>query len=390
MDRLKKSDLRKLLQHEALPRLSLYMPTHRAGAETQQDPIRFKNLLGQAESRLADYGLRTPEAQEFLERASDELLQDEIFWQQQSDGLALFTAPDLFRYYRLPLDFEEIVTVGDQFYIKPVFKFFQNSGNFYILALSQDEVRLLEGTKYGVEEVDLERLPPSLAEALKWDDPERQLQSHTVSRGRQGGERGKPDMTFHGHGVGTDDDKTNILRYFQKVDRGLSDFLAGEQVPVVLAGVEYLFPIYREASSYNYLVEPGIPGNPEDLSGEKLHARAWQLLEPRFKREQEESTELYRQQAGTETGRASNDISEIVPAAYSGRVGRLFIQERSQIWGRYDLANNRIDVHPERTPASEDLLNTAALYTFQNDGAIYVVEGSEMPDESSIAAVFRY
>ncbi len=66
MDRLKKSDLRTLLKHEPLPRLSIYMPTHRAGSEIQQDRIRFKNLLGQAEDRLSDYGLRRPEVQEFL------------------------------------------------------------------------------------------------------------------------------------------------------------------------------------------------------------------------------------------------------------------------------------------------------------------------------------
>lgn len=389
MDRLKKSDLRTLLKHEPLPRLSVYMPTHRAGSEIQQDPIRLKNLLGQAEDRLSDYGLRRPEVQEFLVRAND-LLRDAIFWQQQSDGLVLFAAPDLFRHYRLPLDFEESLSVGDQFYITPLFPLFQNAGQFHILALSQGEVRLLEGTKYGVEEVELERLPRSLAEALKWDDPERQLQGHTASRGRQGGERGRPDMTFHGHGVGTDDEKTNILRFFQKVDKALSDFLAGEQTPVVLAGVEYLLPIYREANSYNYLAEGHIAGNPEDLRAETLHARARELLAPGFKREQEESAELYRQQAGAQTGRASKQIAEIVPAAYSGRVGRLFIQKRAQTWGQFDLANNRVDIHSDRTPASEELLNTAALYTLQNDGAVYVVEQSEMPDDSAIAAVFRY
>jgi hypothetical protein len=389
MDHLSKSDLRSLLEHDGQPHLSLYMPTHRAGAEIQQNPIRFRNLLGQAEDRLSDYGLRGPEVQEFLEPARNQLGRDEAFW-QQNVGLALFMAPNLLQYYRLPVHFEETLMLGNQFYFKPIFKVFQNRGQFYILALSQNEVRLLEGTKYGVEEVKLERLPASLTQALKWDNPERQTQGHTVSGGQQGGDRGRPDITFHGHGVGKDDEKTDILRYFREVNKGLSEFLADKQDPLLLAGVEYLFPIYQDANSYRYLADQGIEGNPEDLSAETLHTRAWELLVPRFKTEQQEAFELYRQQFGNQTGRASKNIQEIVPAAYGGRVGRLFLREQSEIWGHYDRADNRVDVHPKRMRDSEDLLNTAAVYAFQNDAAIYIVDDNEMPDKTPIAAVFRY
>jgi hypothetical protein len=389
MDQISKPDLRRLLEHDGLPRLSLYMPAYRAGSDMQQNPIRFKNLLDQAEEHLSGNGWRRPDVQEFLEPAS-RLLEDREFWRRQSDGLALFMAPGLWQYYRLPVDFEETLLVGNLFYLKPIFKAFQNGGHFYLLALSQNEVHLLEGTKYTVQEVELERLPASLAEALKWDNPERQTQGHTVSGGQQGGDRGSPDLTFHGHGVGEDDEKDNILRYFREVDKGLSEYLADQQDPLVLAGVAYLFPIYQEANSYNNLVEQGIEGNPEDLRSETLQARAWELVVPRFKTEQQEAVELYRQQFATGTGRASKDIQEIVPAAYSGRVGRLFLRERSEIWGQYDLANNRVNLHPDRRPDSEDLLNTAAVYAFQNDAALYVVEDAEMPDKTPIAAVFRY
>ena len=391
MDNLTKSDLRSLLEHDGLPRLSLYMPTHRAGSEIQENPIRFKNLLQQAEQRLSDSDMRRPDLDELLEPARNLLGQEGTFW-QQSDGLALFMAPGLFQYYQVPVVLEEALTLGDQFHLKPIFKVFQNSGHFYILALSQNQVRVLEGTKYGVEEVVLEQLPASLAEALQWDNPERQTQGHTASGGQQGGDRGSPHLTFHGHGVGKDDEKTDILRYFREVDKGLAEFLADQHDPLVLAGVEYLFPIYREANSYNGLLDEGIEGNPEDLRGETLHARAWELVAPRFKTDQQESFELYRQQFGRQTGQASRNIEEIIPAAYGGRVGRLFLQERAEaIWGHYDLANNRVDLHPEQTPESEDLINTAAVYAFQTDAAIYVVDEAEMPDQSAaIAAVFRY
>jgi hypothetical protein len=50
--------------------VSIYMPTHRTGAETQQDPIRLKNLLREAEKHLFAKGVSTRDVQEMLEPAS--------------------------------------------------------------------------------------------------------------------------------------------------------------------------------------------------------------------------------------------------------------------------------------------------------------------------------
>jgi hypothetical protein len=69
--------------------VSLFMPTHRAGRETEQNPIRFKNLLREAEDRLLATGLRSPDVREILKPAQ-RLLQESGFWRNQSHGLAVF------------------------------------------------------------------------------------------------------------------------------------------------------------------------------------------------------------------------------------------------------------------------------------------------------------
>ena len=73
MDILKQADLQQLLGTSGEKCLSLYMPTHRAGQDQQQDPIRFKNLLAEAGRRLIENGLRKTDAREFL-RPAEELL----------------------------------------------------------------------------------------------------------------------------------------------------------------------------------------------------------------------------------------------------------------------------------------------------------------------------
>ncbi|MBC7076734.1 MAG: hypothetical protein H5T92_00240 [Synergistales bacterium] len=268
MDLLTLDELKALVGQNIGACASLFMPTHRTGAETRQDPIRFKNLLGQAEEGLRALGLRSPQARELLEPAR-KLLVDSAFWWHQSDGLAVFAAANLFRFYRLPLDFAELVVVGERCHVKPLLPLFMGDGHFFVLALSQNQIRLLEGTRYSVDEIDLEGVPTSLVEALG-EDREKQLQFHTRT-GASG--TGRRAAGFHGHDP-ADEAKDRILRYFRQVNDGLSQVLKDERAPLVLAGVDYLLPLYREANTYPHLSEQGITGNPEALTPAELHGRA--------------------------------------------------------------------------------------------------------------------
>lgn len=52
MNVLSKTELKTLAEARDKWCVSIFMPTHRAGVETRQDPIRLKNLLGETEKRL--------------------------------------------------------------------------------------------------------------------------------------------------------------------------------------------------------------------------------------------------------------------------------------------------------------------------------------------------
>ncbi|UCF19000.1 MAG: hypothetical protein JSU87_13860 [Gemmatimonadota bacterium] len=383
MDLLNRADIRALMGERGNLCVSLYMPTHRAGAETQQDPIRLKNLLRQAEERLTEGGLRRAEAEKIL-AAAHRTLGDAVFWQHQNDGLAVFASPVTFRRYRVPFKFTELVVVTDRFHIKPLLPLLSGDGRFWILALSQKLVRLLQGTRFSVSELNPESMPTSLAEALGSEERERQLQFHVAAGGAP---------IFHGHGGGGTDEavhKKDLLRYFKQIDKGLHDLLCVERVPLVLAGVDYLLPIYREASTCGELVEEGIAGNPDGLSAADLHAAAWEILEPHFSREQERAAAQYRELAGTE--RAASDLQRIVPAAHAGRVDSLFVAVGVQQWGSFRPEAGDVSLHDERQPGDQDLLDLAAVETLAHSGNVYAVNRERVPSAngSAIAAVFRY
>jgi hypothetical protein len=384
---ISRDDLQHLIQKKGDPSVSIFMPTHRGGADVQQDPIRLKNLLKQAEADLTGLGLRASEARRLLEPAQD-LLSQEAFWQHQADGLALFVDGEGVKTYRLPRKFPELVVVGDRFYSRPLIPILTPDGEYYVLTLSQGGVRLFEGTRHTFDDLDVDSLPKDLSDALKYDDPEKQLQWHTGTAS-PGGQGDRPAM-FHGHGVGTDDEKDRIRRYFQKVDAGLKDAIAGEHAPLVLAGLEHLQPIYREANSYPYLVEEGITTNPEDLAGDPLHRQAWKVVEPIFKRRFDQALDRYQMLAGRGDAAASTGLEEIVQAAYGKRVETLFIPMGVRRWGSYDEAHNRIELHDEPQPGDEDLLDFAAVHTVINGGDVYALDPQELPEPGKAAAVFRY
>jgi hypothetical protein len=383
MSLLSRDDLKTLMEPRSGWHISMFLPMQRAGVETQQNPIRCKNLLRQAEERLLAGDLRPAEVQTLLEPAQ-QLLGNYDFWQHQSDGLALFLAPAVFHTYCLPLAFAELLVVTQRFHVKPLLPLLSGDGQFYVLALSQNQVRLLQCTRHSVSTVELPDAPTSLAEALKYDDPERQLQFHT---GTPGG-TGRRAAMFHGQGVGIDDTKDNLREYFRQIDRGLHEVLRDAQAPLVLAGVEYLLPLYKEITTYAPVVEAGITGNPEGIRAEDLHQQAWSLVAPLFHRERQEAVARYRHYAGT--GQASSSLPEIILAAYHGRVETVFVAVGVQQWGTFDAASQRVELVPEAIPESEDLLDTAAVHTFLNRGTVYAVPPDQVPGETPIAAVFRY
>lgn len=228
MSLISRDEMEALIQRKNGWHVSIYMPTHRLSDEIEQDPIRFKNLVSEAEEKLTEAGMREPEAKALLEPLH-ELAVSREFWRHQSDGLAAFIAPDVFRYQRLPLNFDELVVVSKRFHIKPLLPLLSGDGRFYILSLSQNEIRLLQGTRYSVGEVDLKEIPESLQEAFKWEDPERRLQWHTSSSN----EPGYRSASFHGHMANAEIDTKNFIkRYFQKINNGLGEILAGCRTPL--------------------------------------------------------------------------------------------------------------------------------------------------------------
>lgn len=386
---LSTDELKILVEHPQLPSVSLYMPTQKARVETRQNPIRFKNLIRAAEERLDAIGIPRTQAVDLLQPLKD--LDTCDFWEHQDYGLVIFISRNLFRYYSLPIEFPELVVVSEQFHLKPLLHLINNDGSFYLLSLSQQEVKFFQGTRYNLNQVEVENLPQNLEAVLLEDEMQKGVQ-HRIGTSKGGtANPAEHPGSFHGQGSPDRDKHQEDIRQFcYAIDGALHPKLREEKSPLVLAAVEYLFPIYQQANTYPHLLGSGINGNPENVKLEELHQEAWQIVEPQFHQSQEQVMVLYQQLAGEKMGKTSSDLKEIIPAAYYQRVETLFVPKQWQIWGKFEPDTMTVDLHPELGPEDEDMLNFAAIHTLLNGGKVYTLEPEEMPNSVVAAAIFRY
>lgn len=363
-------------------RVSIFMPTQRFGPGSQEaDSTRLKNLIRKAQAELEAQGLKVSDAERLLAPARA-LLDDRPLWLRSRDGLAVLLGEDTSHVFQLGVTVPEHVHVGERFWVRPLLSLLGRDGTYWVLALSQKRVRLLQGDRGSLTEVPAEHIPGSLSDALQWEDFEKaSLQFHTGTSGT-GGRR---PAVFHG--TGEPDTKGELIRFFREIDRGLHEHLGSDHAPLVLAGVDYLMPLYREVSSCPSLLTDAVSGNPDALGDQVLHDRSWPIAAEAFGRSGDATLETVVE--AWASPRVITDPEYIREAAASGRVGSLLISETAGWWSDDETGSGVIqyDDYPE---ADEDLLQTAALDTLTNGGEVLLFSADRMPHEASAVALLRY
>ena len=376
-------DIESMLQIEGWPAVSIYLPISRIG--DPQDAIRYKNLLAATEEKLSRQGLPIRELRGLLSAEYD-LVKDAEYWQHLGkDGLAVFLAGQSVMRYPLPVPFVELVNIGTRFQLRPLLPLL-TGGSYLVLALSRKKLQLFQGDRYRLVEIDLpDETPVSIDEALQYDDPERQLQFHTKTASPGSGQRG---AMFHGHGVGIDDQGTNLQRYFQAIDRTLFPFLQHKELPVILAGTEELHAVYRSVTRCRTLLSTGITGNISELAAEMVQEKAWQIAEDYFAEEEKSARQNFQDNIGGE--KVTDDLNTLMLAALDGRVEHLFIAENEQLWGTVDITTRQVRLQKDEEAKTVNLLDEATFLTLNTKGRVFIKKRQEMPLDAVICARLRY
>jgi Bacterial archaeo-eukaryotic release factor family 11 len=280
--------------------------------------------------------------------------------------------PDRLRTFRLPNRLTASAEVADRFYLKPLLRAITFPHEAFVLALSENAVRLVEVfadlPAYTVRVADL---PESAADAVR-----RASVNERSPRGRLQGSKGQ---------------KVLLGQYARQVDAALRPVLAGRDVPVILAAVEPLASLFRMVTTLPTLAPQAIQASPDRLSDAELATAARPILDGLYARELETLRDRFEQRRAQ--GRATRDLAEAARAATFGAVETLLVDIDVFVPGTVDEADGRIALGegwPEQTYGVVDEIARRALLTGARVLGVRAADLPTDPGAAPLAATLRY
>jgi len=358
------------------------MPMHVRDRNATEDPIRLRKLADEAEEKLTDGGMRRGDAGKLLAPLRD-LLQDYQGWQHRGRSLAFFAAPGFARSFHVAGELPASADVNDHFCVLPLLPLITDEERFFVLALSQNAVRLFAGDADALREVPLPGAPKDLKAAINIEDAEHAKRYHSG----MAGDVGKQQAIFHGQGGKPETIKEDLRQFLRQLAPVVDKQLNGEHAPLVLATVEATVPLWREVSHYKFLLEDFIAGSPDHLTSAQLHAKAWPLVQPALAGHRQWCEKRLLEAEGA---KVANSLRDIVPAAIMGRVSALFIDCRRSRWGHYDAANHTCVLHGDREPDDQDLVELAVIETVRQGGDVFDMRPEESGATEAANALLRF
>jgi len=384
MELLTKELIQELLAADQAPCLSIYMPTHQKHPENLQDIILFKNLVRQMEeSLLQKYS--AGEVQKHLE-PFETLAEDNNTWNHTFDGLAVFSATGLFKVVGVHRSFEELAIVADSFHTKPLRQYLQSLDHFYVLGLTLRDIRLFEGNRHSLTEVELTAdTPKTINEALG----DELTDKHTTVAS-YGGTGGGSTPMHHGHGGRKEETEKDTERFFRVVANTIYEqYTKPSGWPLILAALTEHHSLFQKVNKNPLLLTNGIAINPSSVSPDKLANMAWEIMEPEYNLKLDSLVARFEQ--ARVNGKGSDDYREVAVAAVEGRVDTLIVETDRIIPVRItNLVTGNTQKKDLINPKVDDLLDDMGELVMKMGGQVMVLPTGKMPSETGLAAIFRY
>jgi hypothetical protein len=310
------------------------------------------------------------------------LIEDENFWRRQQPGLAVFLTPEFYRAHRLPSPVPEEALLGGCFHVKPLLPILDDAGRFWLLAISEARTRLYEASRWGFAAAPAGDLPQGVdvvREATLYQETK-----YARPESRHG-------AAAHAQTIGEAPDeihKTELLDLLQRIARAVAPYVKRRPAPVVVAAQPQVLGHFREIAGWPEILPVGLAENPDALSEEELHRRAYALIEPTHVAARDAA--LGRLAGLRGTGKAAADPAEIVRAAVEGRIDVLFVDCERHCWGQVDAAAGEIVAGDSPAEDNVDLLDYAAVMTLRRGGSVMAVSHEALPASDSAAALLRY
>ncbi len=349
--------------------VSIYLETTPQTQHIGEAEIALSNLIKEADSQLEKAGVDKRQRWAIVEQL-EEVSKDASFWKYQANSLAIFATPDSHRSYRLPNKLNNMVQVADRFHLKPLIRAVSVQQHAFVLALAENEVRVIEVfSDMPAAEIQVPNMPRDAASAVGTAT----VNTRSHSSGRQHGSEGQ---------------KVYLRKFCRMVDAALRPVLSGRHEPLILAATEPLLSIYRSVNTYPEFSPEVIETSPVRIPEHELDAAARPILDRHHKASIEAFKALYSERENE--GRATSDIATAARAATFGAVDTLVVDIDEVVIGRIDEKNGEVTFDDKEGADTYGIVDEIAGRTLVMGGKVIGERKADIPGGSSLAAVLRY
>jgi hypothetical protein len=348
--------------------VTIYVPTSAELNESDQARIEVKSRLREAVAQL-EAASTDAAAIDSITNAVDELLIDGDFWRRQSNSLAIFVNRSTLSTFRVGDNLVGLTGVSDRFMITPLLRAATFGHSAFVLALSQNAVRLIDiSPALSASEVLVPELPRDLKSTVALDLTN--------------------DRDTLAHLRMSEEPKVRMKEFSQAIDRALQPVLAQSDRPVVLAADEPLASIFRSVSSSPRLVEPAIGGNPEERSADELAASAAPILDAVHAKEL--ATQVTRFEEASSPDLTDSTLDGVAVAATSKAIDTLFVDIDQHIPGYVDELSGVITRSETEDAFDYDVVDEIVRRALLSDARVIAVRAGEVPGAGPVAAILRF
>ncbi|MGY6587993.1 MAG: baeRF11 domain-containing protein [Wenzhouxiangella sp.] len=349
--------------------VSIYLETTPQTQHIGEAGIVLSNLIKQADEQLEAAGIDKRTRWAIVEQLED-VSEDEDFWKYQANSLAIFATPDSHRSYRLPNRLGNLVQVADRFHLKPLIRSVSVEQHAFVLALAENEVRVIEVfSDMPAAEIKVPNLPKDAASAVGTGT----VNTRSHSSGRLHGSEGQ---------------KVHLRKFCRMIDAALRPMLAGRHEPLILAAAEPLLSIYRSVNTYPEFAEQVIGTSPVRVPAHELAEQARPILDKRHADSIEAFKALYRQRENE--GRATSDIAMAARAATFGAIDTLVVDIDEVVFGTVDEETGAVTFADHDGADTYGVVDEIAGRTLAMGGRVIGERKEDIPGDGSLAAVLRY
>lgn len=348
--------------------VSIYLKTTPVTQETEASRIEMGNLLREAERQLQDAGFDKRRLAALADELRD-LLDDDEFWRFQANSLAVFATADTLRTYRLANNLTSLVQVSDRFHLKPLFRAVTFAHSAFILALSENNVRLVEThADLNPATIKVPGLPKGAASSV--------------------GKSTLNDRTFSGRVHASEGQNVRFRQYARQVDAALRPVLAGRETPLVLAATGRLASVFAQINSYPHLLSGTIAESPDRLTDLDLANRARPVLDDAYAAKISEVRAIFSKRS--EDRRTTTDISDAARASTFGAIQTLMVDIDAVVPGFVDADTGAVTFVGHDDAKAYGIVDEIAARALASGAQVIGVRREDMPDGKELAAILRY